>query len=116
MKSNFWKQIISSKDTASSKRLITLIISLHFIVASFAILFIAFYVIFYLPKGKVETELLGLLKEVLEYDFYIILSGLGFITVDSMGSMMLERAKAKFTPPEPKVTEPSVEPNPEENG
>lgn len=91
----FWKSVLSSKDATSSKRLVTLIISLHFIIASFAILFIAFYVIFYLPKGKVETELLSLLKEVLEYDFYIILSGLGFITADNMGQLMLEKAKAK---------------------
>lgn len=93
--SNFWKSIISSKDAASSKRLVTLIISLHFIIASFAILFIAFYVIFYLPKGKVEPDLLTMLKQVLEYDFYIILSGLGFITADNMGQIMLERAKQK---------------------
>lgn len=63
--------------------------------ASFAILFIAFYVIFYLPKGKVDKDLLDLLKEVLQYDFYIILSGLGFITADNMGQIMLEKAKAK---------------------
>jgi hypothetical protein len=93
--SNFWRQIISSTDAASSKRLVTLIISLHFIIACFAVLFICFYVIFYLPKGKVEPELIGMLKQVLEYDFYIILSGLGFITVDNMGQIMLEKAKAK---------------------
>lgn len=92
---NFWSSILSSKETASSKRLVTLIISLHFIIASFAILFIAFYVIFYLPKGKVEATLLDMLKQVLEYDFYIILSGLGFITADNMGQIMLERAKQK---------------------
>lgn len=89
----FWQKILSSKDATSSKRLVTLIISLHFIIASFAILFIAFYVIFYLPKGKVEPELLGLLKEVLGYDFYIILSGLGFITADNLGQILLEKAK-----------------------
>ena len=94
--SNFWKKILSSKDAASSKRLVTLIISLHFIVASFVILFIAFYVIFYTTKGKVDKDLLDLLKNVLEYDFYIILSGLGFITMDNMGQVMLERAKAKL--------------------
>lgn len=92
--SNFWKSILSSNNTTSSKRLITLIISFHFIIASFSILFIAFYVIFYLPKGKVEPQLLTLLKEVLEYDFYIILSGLGFITVDNMGQILLQKAKA----------------------
>lgn len=96
MKTNFWKSVLDSDNPMSSKRLVTLIISLHFIAASFAILFIAFYVIFYLPKGRVDPELLGLLKEVLEYDFYIILSGLGFITVDNAGQMMIEKMKAKM--------------------
>lgn len=95
MESNFWNRILSSSDTTSSKRLVTLIISLHFIIASFVILFIAFYVIFYTTKGKVDQALLDMLKDVLEYDFYIILSGLGFITADNFGQMMLDRAKAK---------------------
>ncbi len=67
----FWMGIISSKDTNSSKRLITLIIALHFIIASFVILFFAFYLIVYTPKGAVNIDLLNLLKNVLEYDFYI---------------------------------------------
>ena len=92
----FFNKVLNSKDTTSSKRLVTLIISAHFVLASFAILFIAFYVIFYLPKGKVEPELLALLKEVLQYDFYIILSGLGFITVDGATNIMLENAKYKL--------------------
>ena len=91
--SKFWQKILSAKDTTSKKRLVTVSISLHFIIASVAILFIAFYVIFYLPKGKVEPELLALLKEVLEYDFYIILSGLGFITADNLGQILIEKAK-----------------------
>ena len=92
----FFKKVLSSDDPTSSKRLVTLIISLHFIVASFVILFIAFYVIFYTTRGKVDTDLLGMLKDVLEYDFYIILSGLGFITADTLGKTLVERAKAKF--------------------
>lgn len=107
--SKFWRSIISSKDAASSKRLVTLIISLHFIIASFAILFIAFYVIFYLPKGKVDTNLLALLKEVLEYDFYIILSGLGFITADNLGQIMLEKVKVKMNILEPPKDEKKAE-------
>jgi len=93
--SNFWRNALSAENVVSSKRLVTLIISLHFIIASFVTLFIAFYVIFYMPKGRVEPELLGLLKQVLEYDFYIILSGLGFITADSVTMMIIEKAKAQ---------------------
>ena len=91
--SKFWKSVLSSKDTTSSKRLVTLLTALHFFLASFTILFIAFYVIFYTTKGKVDKDLLEMLKDVLEYDFYIILSGLGFVTVDNIGQSIIERTK-----------------------
>ncbi len=92
----FWKSILNANDTNSSKRLITLIISLHFILASFVILFLVCYVIMYLPKGKVEKDLLVTLGDVLEYDFYIILSGLGFITSEGLVKMIV----SKNTPPQ----------------
>ena len=107
--SNFWKSILSSKDPSSSKRLVTLIISFHFIVSSFAILFVAFYVIFKMPKGQVNTDLLSLLEKILEYDFYIILSGLGFIAADNLGQIMLERAKQKYIQPVPPDEEEPIE-------
>lgn len=91
--SKFWRSILSPSSHLSSKRLVTLIISLHFILASFSILFIAFYVIFYTTKGKVDKDLLEMLKDVLEYDFYIILSGLCFVTVDNIGQIIIERIK-----------------------
>ncbi len=131
--SKFWGNVLSSDDPTSSKRLVTLIISGHFILASFTILFIAFYVIFYTTKGKVDTELLGMLKDVLEYDFYIILSGLGFITADNTVKLLTERSQAKASliaalaqqkvtipdppvPPPPPVEEPPIENPPPEDG
>lgn len=112
----YLKSLLSAKTTDSSRRFVTLLISLHFIVASFAILFIAFYVIFYLPKGKVEPELLSLLKQVLEYDFYIILSGLGFITMDIFGNILIEKIKATaqqfFINKEEQEKEPSIKDEP----
>ena len=91
----FWDSIIDSKSTTSSKRVITLLVSLHFILASFVILFLVCYVVMYLPKGKVEPVLLDSLGKVLEYDFYIILSGLGFITSEGVVQMIV----SKNTPP-----------------
>jgi hypothetical protein len=91
----FLNKILSSEDPTSSKRLVTLIMALHLIIASFMILFIAFYVIFYTTKGKVDTDLLAMLKDVLEYDFYIVLSGLGFITADNTVKLLTERSQAK---------------------
>lgn len=93
--SRFWNSVLSSKETSSSKRLITLIISAHFILASFVVLYIASYVIFFLPKGKVDPLLLNLLGDVLEKDFYIILSGLGFITGENLAQILVEKMKVK---------------------
>ena len=87
----FWSRILDGNDALSSKRLITLIVAAHFILASFVILFFATYVILYLPKGRVEPELLKALKEVLEYDFYIILGGLGFVTSEGIANMVINR-------------------------
>jgi len=121
MNKKFWNDIISSDNPASSKRLVTLLISVHFIIASFVILFIAFFVIFYTTKGKVDTALLAMLENVLEYDFYIILSGLGFITAENVSQIIIEKAKAKIVPKEdghgwgprnPKEERPDIEPAP----
>lgn len=89
----YFKDLISPNSEASAKRFITLIIALHFIIASFVVLFFAFYVIVYLPKGKPELSLTSLLMQILEYDFYIILAGLGFITGDNLFNILLEKAK-----------------------
>lgn len=91
----FFKSLISSKDTTSSKRVITLIVAIHFMIASFVLLFICAYVIFYTTKGKVDKDLLLALENILEKDFYIILSGLGFITGENLGNIFLEKEKAK---------------------
>lgn len=89
MKQSFLKRALDSKDTASSKRLITLIIALHFVVASFAILFLVCYIALVMPKGIVDLTLISSLEKILQYDFYIILSGLGFITSEGLLSIIL---------------------------
>ena len=99
---SFWNSLIDANNPASSKRLITLLISLHFILASFVILYLVCYVIMFLPKGKVEPVLLDALGKVLEYDFYIILSGLGFITSEGIVKMFV----SKNTPPPPSMYDP----------
>jgi hypothetical protein len=116
----FWNSILNADDTNSSKRLITLVVALHFILASFVVLFLVCYVIMYLPKGKVEKDLLVTLGNILEYDFYIILSGLGFITSEGVVKMIV--SKNTPTPPNPyggygysSYTPPPTGPNPEEN-
>jgi hypothetical protein len=92
MQKSFIKRILDSNDTASSKRFITLVIASHFIVASFAILFLVCYVVLALPKGKVDPQLMTALQTILEYDFYIILAGLGIITSEGLVSMIVNKA------------------------
>jgi hypothetical protein len=105
MKKSFLSRVLDSKETASSKRLITLIISLHFVVASFAILFLVCYISLVLPKGIVDMSLLASLEKILQYDFYIILSGLGIITSEGLLSMILNKATSTIeTPPQPPVS------------
>jgi hypothetical protein len=91
MQKSFIKRILDSNDTASSKRFITLVIASHFIVASFAILFLVCYVVVALPKGKVDPQLMKALETILEYDFYIILAGLGIITSEGLVSMIVNK-------------------------
>ncbi len=108
MQKSFIKRILDSKDTASSKRFITLVIASHFIVASFAILFLVCYVVVALPKGKVDPQLMAALQTILEYDFYIILAGLGIITSEGLVSMIVNRATGGSLPNE----EPPMPPMP----
>lgn len=92
----FFNDVLLSSSTTSSKRLVTLLFALHLILTSFLYSFVSIYMIFYLPKGKIDTDLLGLLKDILEYDFYIILSGLGFVTAEGVVSIIVEKSKAKI--------------------
>lgn len=85
------KDVISPSDSTSSRKFITLVIAAHFIFASFVILFFAFYVILWAPKGKVDVDLLNTLKLVLQYDFYIILSGLGFVTSSDLVRVIISK-------------------------
>lgn len=95
----FLKSVLSSNSSESAKRLVTLIMSMHFILTSFVATFFVFYLIIYTPKGAVNKDLLALLTSVLKQDFYVILSGLGFITAENMANILLENTKAKLDKP-----------------
>lgn len=106
-KRGLFRDVIDPKSDSSAKRLVTLIIAAHFIVASFVILFFSFYVIVVAPKGDVKPSILQLLQNVMEYDFYIMLAGLGFISAENLGQILLQKAKtqaaATILTPTPKV-------------
>ena len=93
----FLLDAVLSDNPTSSKRLVTLLVTGHFLLASFLVLFLATYMVFFQPKGKLDVTLAQLLEQILEYDFYIILSGLGFIAAENVATMFIERAKAKFS-------------------
>jgi len=87
----YFNSLLSPTDNASSRKFITLIISAHFIMASFVVLFFAFYVIIWAPRGKTDVDLLKTLQIVLQYDFYIMLSGLGFITASDLVRVIISK-------------------------
>lgn len=97
----FLQRILDSRETASSRRFITLIIAAHFVIASFAILFLVCYMTVVLPKGRVDNNLLLVLEKILEYDFYIILSGFGIITSEGLVSIIMKRTYNEQPPPPP---------------
>ncbi len=106
MEKNFIKRLLDSDDPLSVKRFVLLIVSAHFIIASFTALFMAFYLIFYVPRGKVDITLLELLKDIIYYDVLIMSGALGLIGLENFGQALIEKAKAigsKLTSPTVKV-------------
>jgi hypothetical protein len=91
MKKSFWHRILDKNDSASSKRLVTLVVALHFILSSFTILFLVCYIALAMPKGKIDAVLLSAFGKILEYDFYIIVSGLAFVTSEGLVQMIVSK-------------------------
>jgi hypothetical protein len=91
MKKDFWRRVLDSRDSTSSKRLVTLIVALHFIISSFTILFLVCYIALAMPKGKIDSVLLSSFERILEYDFYIILYGLAFVTSEGVVKMIVSK-------------------------
>ncbi len=111
---SFWERILDAEDPLSAKRFVTLIIAAHFIIASFVVLFIAFYVIFYTPKGRVDKDLLDLLKDVLKDDFMVIIGGLGLVTASGFANVLIASFKSRKKDEEEEDTkEPSIKDEPE---
>ena len=49
--------------------------------------------VFVVPKGIADKNLLDLLKDILKNDMMIIMSGLGFIGLESIGQAFVESSK-----------------------
>ncbi len=95
MKTSYLKSILSSKDPASAKRLVTLIAAGHFVLTSFLVSFFCFYLILYTPRGAVNKDLLDILDKILDNDVIIITGGLAMIGAENIGAIILEKARSK---------------------
>lgn len=86
-------------DTSSLRKFVTLLITGIFLTAQVLIVFFCFYLILYTTKGQVDKDLLKILEVVLQYDFYILLSGLGFITSSDLVRVIVSRGFDPTPPP-----------------
>ncbi len=96
---NFFHRLASNQYKEDAKVVVMLVMAAHFIITSFLVSFFAFYLVLYTPKGMVNKELIDLLKGILEQDFWIIISGFGFISTVDFGQAMIQRAVAKASGP-----------------
>jgi len=89
----FFYELIDSENDRSSKRFITLVAMLHFIVGSFLILGLFTFVAIRPTKGDIEFLKImnDVLKVILEYDFLIIVGGLGYITAENLGKILVKK-------------------------
>jgi len=89
----FFYELLDSENDRSSKRFITLVAMLHFIVGSFLILGLFTFVAIRPTKGDIEFLKImnDVLKVILEYDFLIIVGGLGFITAENLGKILVKK-------------------------
>ena len=92
----FWASILSSKNTNSSKRLVTLIIAGLFILSQIDILFLVNYIVSANIKGQVNKELLVFLKDIMWYDFILISLGLGFTTAENLIQIQATKSAQKI--------------------
>jgi len=77
----YFRKLLSSKDDASMKRFIVLFTTLHFMLASYLVLF-------GIVRATVDKDMM---KFILDCDFYIILVGLGVIGVENVASILASR-------------------------
>ena len=87
----FLNGVIDPNTNSSSKRFITLLMLLHFIITAFLVTFFVFYLIIFTPKGTVNETLVGLLKDIIDVDKYVILGGIGLITAEAMAKILVQK-------------------------
>ncbi len=84
---NLLRKLIDKNDPASLKGFVALSTTIHFIIAAFIILGMVVYVALKMIKGVVDKDLIGLLNEILKYDFYIIATAVFGNTLDRVAGI-----------------------------
>jgi hypothetical protein len=93
---NLLVRVVDPKDDLSSKR-VTLISSLiYFFISSFIYTILGVIIVFVSGKGDIEQIkiFISLIRELIYYNFLIIVSAIGLITVVDMGRAVVDKAKA----------------------
>lgn len=95
----FFIQLLDENNPKSVKRFVTMLVVCHFVVGSFLVLILFSLVSVRPTRGDIEflKIMTDTLKIIFQYDFYIILSGLGFMGAKDFGQAMIEKAKAAAT-------------------
>ena len=93
---NLLNSILYDKSNNFFKKLVTLIVTLHFLLASFLILILFPILFFRVTKGNLDMVkvITATFMDILDKDFWIILAGLGFLTTKDFATAMIEKAKA----------------------
>lgn len=103
---NFWRGILSENGNFSSKRLVTVVTAGIFIISCITVIILLIFMFLSVTKTqglniKALEELTDLLRDVMYYEFMLVVSGLGYITApqfataltSSLSSLMKSRQK-----------------------
>jgi hypothetical protein len=96
----YFKELATGNEVSSLRKFVTLIVTGIFLITQVLIVFFCFYLILTETKGQVDKDLLDTLKVILQYDFYIILVGLGFITGSDLVRVMISKGFNPTPPPD----------------
>ena len=86
-----WQRLLDEKDTKSSKRFVTLILTLLYVITSLTILFLCVFIV--IKPSKIDDNLLEILMDMIYWDAIIIIAGLGLVTSTTIGKGFISKIK-----------------------
>lgn len=90
---NFWKGILSENGSFSSKRLVTVITAGIFLMSCVTVITLLIFMFLSTTKTqsiniKALAELTELLRDIMYYEFMVVIGGLGYITAPQFASAL----------------------------